>query len=157
MRSVGIKLLKNKLSEYIRLAAGGETVLVTDRDRVVAELVRLRRAGAHWFRMRFCSMPFVRGGSGHRYRLEGNAGTKTGDEAARNLGRFASRSSGSMIYLDSSVALAYLLAEDRYPSNALCNPMRQSSSSKDHSNDKRGIEVLGSAESGWQPNEGAGN
>lgn len=38
MRSVGIKLLKNKLSEYIRLAAGGEIVLVTDRDRVVAEL-----------------------------------------------------------------------------------------------------------------------
>ncbi len=38
MRSVGIKLLKNKLSEYIRLAAGGETVLVTDRDHVVAEL-----------------------------------------------------------------------------------------------------------------------
>ena len=62
-----------------------------------------------------------------------------------------------MIYLDSSVALAYLLAEDRYPSNALCNPMRQSSSSKDHSNDKRGIEVLGSAELRWQPNEGAGN
>jgi antitoxin (DNA-binding transcriptional repressor) of toxin-antitoxin stability system len=39
MRSVGIKVLKNKLSEYVRLAAGGETVLVTDRDRVVAELV----------------------------------------------------------------------------------------------------------------------
>lgn len=39
MRSVGIKTLKNKLSEYIRLAASGETVLVTDRDRVVAELV----------------------------------------------------------------------------------------------------------------------
>jgi antitoxin (DNA-binding transcriptional repressor) of toxin-antitoxin stability system len=38
MRSVGIKLLKNKLSEYVRLAAGGETVLVTDRDRGVAEL-----------------------------------------------------------------------------------------------------------------------
>jgi prevent-host-death family protein len=39
MRSVGIKTLKNKLSEYVRLAAAGETVLVTDRDRVVAELV----------------------------------------------------------------------------------------------------------------------
>ncbi len=39
MRSVGIKVLKNKLSEYVRLAASGETVLVTDRDRVVAELV----------------------------------------------------------------------------------------------------------------------
>ena len=39
MRAVGIKTLKNKLSEYVRLAAAGETVLVTDRDRVVAELV----------------------------------------------------------------------------------------------------------------------
>jgi antitoxin (DNA-binding transcriptional repressor) of toxin-antitoxin stability system len=39
MRAVGIKVLKNKLSEYVRLAAGGETILVTDRDRVVAELV----------------------------------------------------------------------------------------------------------------------
>jgi antitoxin (DNA-binding transcriptional repressor) of toxin-antitoxin stability system len=37
MRSVGLKVLKNKLSEYVRIAAGGETVLVTDRDRVVAE------------------------------------------------------------------------------------------------------------------------
>ena len=35
---VGLKVLKNRLSEYIRIAAGGETVLVTDRDRVVAEL-----------------------------------------------------------------------------------------------------------------------
>ena len=39
MRSVGLKVLKNKLSEYVRLAARGETVLVTDRDRVVAEIV----------------------------------------------------------------------------------------------------------------------
>ena len=38
MRAVGIKVLKNTLSEYVRLAANGETVLVTDRDRVVAEL-----------------------------------------------------------------------------------------------------------------------
>ncbi len=38
MRSVGIKVLKNKLSEYVRLAASGETILVTDRDQVVAEL-----------------------------------------------------------------------------------------------------------------------
>jgi antitoxin (DNA-binding transcriptional repressor) of toxin-antitoxin stability system len=44
MRSVGIKVLKNKLSEYVRLAAGGETVLVTDRDKVVAELVPPRTA-----------------------------------------------------------------------------------------------------------------
>ena len=39
MRAIGIKALKNRLSEFVRLAASGETVLVTDRDRVVAELV----------------------------------------------------------------------------------------------------------------------
>jgi len=38
MRSVGLKVLKNKLSEYVRIAASGEVILVTDRDRVVAEL-----------------------------------------------------------------------------------------------------------------------
>lgn len=39
MRAVGLKVLKNKLGEYVRLAASGETVLVTDRDRVVTEIV----------------------------------------------------------------------------------------------------------------------
>lgn len=39
MRVVGLKILKNKLSEYVRLAAAGETVFVTDRDCIVAELV----------------------------------------------------------------------------------------------------------------------
>lgn len=38
MRAIGLKVLKNKLSEYVRLAAGGEVVLITDRDRVVAEI-----------------------------------------------------------------------------------------------------------------------
>ena len=42
MRSVGIKVLNSRLSEYVRLAASGETVLVTDRDRVVAELCPVR-------------------------------------------------------------------------------------------------------------------
>lgn len=39
MRAVGIEELKNRLSEYVRIAAAGERVLVTDRDRVVAELI----------------------------------------------------------------------------------------------------------------------
>ena len=39
MRSVGLKVLNNQLSRYVRLAAAGEVVLVTDRDRVVAEIV----------------------------------------------------------------------------------------------------------------------
>ena len=34
MRAVGLKVLKNKLSQYVRAAAAGETVLVTDRDLV---------------------------------------------------------------------------------------------------------------------------
>jgi antitoxin (DNA-binding transcriptional repressor) of toxin-antitoxin stability system len=38
MRAVGIKLLRAKLGEYVRLAAAGETVLVIDRDRILAQL-----------------------------------------------------------------------------------------------------------------------
>ena len=44
MRTVGLKVLKNKLSEYVRLAAAGETVLVTNRETVVAEIVPPRRS-----------------------------------------------------------------------------------------------------------------
>ena len=43
MYTVGLKILKNKLSEYVRLAADGETVVITDRGRVVAEIVPPRR------------------------------------------------------------------------------------------------------------------
>lgn len=38
MRKVGIKALKSELSKHIRAVTAGETILVTDRDRVVAEL-----------------------------------------------------------------------------------------------------------------------
>ena len=38
MRSVGMKVLNRRLSEYVRLAASGETVLVTNRGRVLAEI-----------------------------------------------------------------------------------------------------------------------
>jgi prevent-host-death family protein len=39
MHTVGLKTLKNKLSEYVRLAAAGETIVITDRGRTVAEIV----------------------------------------------------------------------------------------------------------------------
>ena len=42
MRTVGLKILKNQLSEYVRLAAAGETVVITDRGRAVAEIVPYR-------------------------------------------------------------------------------------------------------------------
>jgi antitoxin (DNA-binding transcriptional repressor) of toxin-antitoxin stability system len=38
MKAVGIRELKNRLSEYVRLVRNGEAVLVTDRGSVVAEL-----------------------------------------------------------------------------------------------------------------------
>jgi antitoxin (DNA-binding transcriptional repressor) of toxin-antitoxin stability system len=38
MREVGIRELKNRLSEYIRQVREGEVIMVTDRGEVVAEL-----------------------------------------------------------------------------------------------------------------------
>jgi antitoxin (DNA-binding transcriptional repressor) of toxin-antitoxin stability system len=38
MKAVGIRELKNRLSEYLRLVRSGEEILVTDRGEVVAEL-----------------------------------------------------------------------------------------------------------------------
>lgn len=47
---VGIRELKNQLSKYVRQAEAGDVVLVTDRGRVVAELLppgSTRQAGVH--------------------------------------------------------------------------------------------------------------
>lgn len=41
MISVGLRDLKNRLSEYVRLVRQGEDVLVTDRGEVVAEIRRV--------------------------------------------------------------------------------------------------------------------
>jgi antitoxin (DNA-binding transcriptional repressor) of toxin-antitoxin stability system len=38
MRAVGVRELKNRLSEYLRLVRNGEEILVTDHGEVVAEL-----------------------------------------------------------------------------------------------------------------------
>jgi antitoxin (DNA-binding transcriptional repressor) of toxin-antitoxin stability system len=43
MRTVGVKMLKARLSEYLRAVRAGETVLITDREEVVAELSPPRR------------------------------------------------------------------------------------------------------------------
>jgi PIN domain len=48
-----------------------------------------------------------------------SASTQTGYDDQRTSERSAARSSGSMIYLDSSMALAHLLAEDRFPPDEL--------------------------------------
>jgi prevent-host-death family protein len=38
MRAAGVREIRDRLSEYLRLVAEGETVLVTDHGRVVAQL-----------------------------------------------------------------------------------------------------------------------
>ncbi len=38
VRVVGVRVLAERLAEYVRLAAGGETVLVTEDDQVLAEM-----------------------------------------------------------------------------------------------------------------------
>ncbi len=43
MRAIGVKQLKARLSEYLRLVKTGETILVTERDEVVAEMRPARR------------------------------------------------------------------------------------------------------------------
>ena len=40
MKVVGTKVLKDNLSKYLRMVREGETVLVTDRDEVIAEIHR---------------------------------------------------------------------------------------------------------------------
>lgn len=40
MRAVGVRELKNRLSEYLRAVRAGEAILVTHRGEVVAEIHR---------------------------------------------------------------------------------------------------------------------
>ena len=44
MKAVGIRELKDRLSEYLQMVRRGEDILVTDRGQVVAELRRPCRA-----------------------------------------------------------------------------------------------------------------
>ena len=42
MKQVGIAELKSKLSEFLRIVQGGESIAVLDRNRAVAHLVPIR-------------------------------------------------------------------------------------------------------------------
>jgi len=46
MSAVGLRELKNGLSRYVQRARSGETVLITDRGEVVAELSPPRKGAA---------------------------------------------------------------------------------------------------------------
>jgi prevent-host-death family protein len=44
--SVGVRELKNRLSEYLRRVAGGERVVVTDRGRPIATIAPIEETDA---------------------------------------------------------------------------------------------------------------
>jgi len=44
MRAVALKILESDVNEFVHLAEKGETVLITERDRVIAELTPPRKA-----------------------------------------------------------------------------------------------------------------
>jgi antitoxin (DNA-binding transcriptional repressor) of toxin-antitoxin stability system len=106
MRSVGLKELKNKLSEYLRLAAAGETVLVTNRDRVVAEIGPPSPTRSPALSDALWSDPCRQGWIAPPILIGREAPALkpivTIDELLSNL---AARQSGPVIHLDSSVAL----------------------------------------------------
>ena len=39
MKTVGIRNLKNSLSQYINMVKSGEKILITDHNRIVAEII----------------------------------------------------------------------------------------------------------------------
>lgn len=43
METVGIKVLKNKLSYYLKKVRQGEVVIITDRKREVAQIIPMER------------------------------------------------------------------------------------------------------------------
>jgi antitoxin (DNA-binding transcriptional repressor) of toxin-antitoxin stability system len=44
MRSVALQTLEGRVTEYVSLAQRGETVLITDQDHIIAELIPPREA-----------------------------------------------------------------------------------------------------------------
>lgn len=42
MKKVGVRELKNRLSEYLRDVSAGETILITDHGHPIAELIKVR-------------------------------------------------------------------------------------------------------------------
>lgn len=48
MKSINVSQLKAQLSRYLRMAAGGERIVVTDRDDPIAQIVPPDRGGLAW-------------------------------------------------------------------------------------------------------------
>jgi antitoxin (DNA-binding transcriptional repressor) of toxin-antitoxin stability system len=49
MKSIKVSQLKAQLSRYLRMAAGGERILVTDRDDPIAQIIPPDRGDVNWY------------------------------------------------------------------------------------------------------------
>jgi prevent-host-death family protein len=101
MKVVGVKELKARLSEYLRLAKAGESILVTERNQVVAELRGARR-----------QVPSV--ASRFEDTLEALAATGEITRAARPKGDWTWRSRGLGLPPGTADALLDELRRDRH-------------------------------------------
>ena len=115
MISVGIRELKNRLSEYLRMVRRGEVILVTDRGEAVAELHQpvnapeaavypelLRRARLGKVRLGGCCEP--------RRPVPADDPLRTAGRRTKTASRRARRAVN--LYAESSAVLAWLLGED---------------------------------------------
>lgn len=74
LETVGIRVLKNNLSAYIKKAAQGVRVLVSDRGRIVVEMrtpgSEVQAFGAHPLMAEWMARGVVRGGSRSAFKAE---------------------------------------------------------------------------------------
>jgi len=123
MQSVGIKTLKNGLSEYVCAAAAGETVLVTDRSQVVAELVS-PRVGIDASPDERVFGDLLRQGLLAPAKVPTTtpaAVSQAGGEDPRTAARARRQPDRALIHPDTSMMPVRLFAEDRSPADALCS------------------------------------
>jgi antitoxin (DNA-binding transcriptional repressor) of toxin-antitoxin stability system len=115
MKAVGLKVLKNRLSEYVRMAARGEIILVTDRDHVVAELTPPRHDRSAEVADALLAEVVRKGWVGPPTFSSQEAPPRIPAANFKTLTRELDRDRTrpvNFVYLDTSVALA----EDRVPS-----------------------------------------
>ena len=143
MRKVGLKTLKNRLSEYVRAASASETVLVTDRERVVARLVPPQTSTGESPEERYAEA--VRAGLITRAkRPASGVPLSTPTVAFEDLMEELSADRAPVIYLDSSVALAHPLGGGQAASR---EPLGASA----HFQPPAAVRAVESAKRPWNP------
>jgi antitoxin (DNA-binding transcriptional repressor) of toxin-antitoxin stability system/predicted nucleic acid-binding protein len=117
MKAVGVKQLKARLSEYLRLVKTGETVLITDRDEVVAELrpARRQRSAALSVDERLQALAWPRASGRGRSRVSACRRARPTGSSTRSVAT-GSEGRGHLLYVDTSAVLRSTLEAGTSPS-----------------------------------------